>query len=166
MLWSLPLRAHAPIVDGRNRTFAASRISAASASVIQSEAERGIGQSAVGPAAAGFDVPPSFAAPPSLPAEPSLPAAPSLPAEASLPPESDDFAKSLELSDDESLDDEDDEDDDFRAEAEFRSFFAQPVPLKWMLGGLNALRIVVPPPLGHWPGPAAFPPGLASKRGA
>jgi hypothetical protein len=163
MLWSLPLRAHAPIVAGRNLTFAASRISAASASVIQSEAERGIAQSAVGPAGAGLELPPSFAAPPSLPLDPSL------------LPESDDLPESLELSDDDSLDDdsldddsldddEEDEDDDFRAELELRSFFAQPVPLKWMLGALNALRIVVAPQLGHRSGPASFTPWMTSNR--
>jgi len=44
MLWSLPARAHDPMVAGVNRTFAAARISAASASVIQSAAA-GIAQS-------------------------------------------------------------------------------------------------------------------------
>lgn len=39
MLWSLPARAQPPIVEGRKRTFAASRIWAASASVIQSDPE-------------------------------------------------------------------------------------------------------------------------------
>jgi hypothetical protein len=122
--------------------------------VIQSEAERGIGQSAAGPAAAGFVDPPSFAAPPSLPLDPSL------------PPESDDLSESLEPSDDDSPDDdeEDEEDEDFRAEVELRSFFAQPVPLKWMLGGLNALRIVVAPQLGQRSGPASFTPWTTSNR--
>ena len=44
MLDSRPVRAQAPIVSGRNLTFAAARISEASASVIQSAAA-GTGQS-------------------------------------------------------------------------------------------------------------------------
>src|SRR4029453_8669041 len=39
MLWSFPVRAQPPIVDGVNRTLACSRISADSLSVIQSLAE-------------------------------------------------------------------------------------------------------------------------------
>ena len=46
MLWSLPDRAQLPIVSGRKRMFAASRISLASARVIQSVAAGAIRQSA------------------------------------------------------------------------------------------------------------------------
>src|SRR3954451_23163304 len=145
MLWSLALRAHAPMDAGRNFTFAASRISAASARVIQSEADRGIGQSAAGPAGAGVDVPPSLAAPLSLPLDSGLGLS---------------FLLSPLSDDDESLDDE----DDFRADVELRSFFAQPVPLKWMLGALNALRTVAAPQFGQRSGPASYTPWTTSNR--
>jgi len=47
--------------------------------------------------------------------------------------------------------------DDFRALVP-RSFFAQPDPLKWIVGVVNALRISVLPQTGQLAGPASFTP--------
>jgi hypothetical protein len=44
-----------------------------------------------------------------------------------------------------------------------RSVFAQPVPLKWIVGGTNALA-TGPPHSGHWCGPASLIPRNTSKR--
>ena len=63
-----------------------------------------------------------------------------------------------------SPDDFDDEDDRDALELP-RSFFAQPDPLKWIVGGANSLRIV--PSLPHdgqnW-GPGSFSPWRTSMR--
>ena len=45
-----------------------------------------------------------------------------------------------------------------------RSFFAQPVPLKWIDGAENALRTGAAPQTGHVSGPAALSPWITSKR--
>jgi hypothetical protein len=55
------------------------------------------------------------------------------------------------------------EDDDFRALAP-RSFFAQPDPLKWIVGAVNALRMSVLPQTGQLAGPASLTPWSTSKR--
>jgi hypothetical protein len=44
-----------------------------------------------------------------------------------------------------------------------RSDFAQPVPLKWIVGGTNA-RATGPPHSGHWCGPASLIPRMTSNR--
>jgi hypothetical protein len=44
-----------------------------------------------------------------------------------------------------------------------RSVFAQPVPLKWIVGGTNA-RATGPPHWGHWCGPASLIPRNTSNR--
>jgi hypothetical protein len=44
-----------------------------------------------------------------------------------------------------------------------RSTFAQPLPLKWIVGGANA-RVTGPPHSGHWCGPASLRPRNTSKR--
>ena len=44
-----------------------------------------------------------------------------------------------------------------------RSDFAQPVPLKWIVGGTKA-RATGPPHSGHWCGPASLIPRNTSKR--
>ena len=51
----------------------------------------------------------------------------------------------------------------FRA-AEPRSFFAQPVPLKWMVGAAMALRTGPPPQTGQVRGPSAWTPWITSNR--
>jgi hypothetical protein len=162
MLDSFPERAQAPIVSGRNLTFAAARISAASASVIQS-------------AAAGIGV--------QSPPEPDEPE-PDEPLESEDREESErDEPDDSEPEDDDGADDEpdpepspDDEEDEpdpsepdepdpsepdepepsdpFELPDDFvpgldppRSFFAHPDPLKWIVGGANSFRIV--PSLPH-----------------
>jgi hypothetical protein len=49
------------------------------------------------------------------------------------------------------------------AAADRRSFFAHPVPLKWIVGGANA-RLTGPSQSGHWWGPASLRPWKASNR--
>ena len=44
-----------------------------------------------------------------------------------------------------------------------RSIFAQPLPLKWIVGGANA-RVTGPSQSGHWWGPASLRPRKTSKR--
>jgi hypothetical protein len=44
-----------------------------------------------------------------------------------------------------------------------RSVLAQPLPLKWIVGGTNA-RATGPPHSGHWCGPASLIPRRTSKR--
>ncbi len=46
----------------------------------------------------------------------------------------------------------------------FRSFLAQPEPLKWIVGGAKAFRTVVEWQIGHSVGPAASIPWTTSKR--
>jgi hypothetical protein len=53
----------------------------------------------------------------------------------------------------------DDEDADAR-----RSFFAQPVPLKWTAGAAKALRTGPPPHDGQLVGPSAWTPWMTSNR--
>jgi hypothetical protein len=170
MLDSFPERAHAPIVSGRNLTFAAARISAASASVIQSAAA-GMGRQSP-PEPEEFE-----------PDEPEEPEESERDPEDSErdpedserdpeEPEPEDREESEpdepEPDADPSPDDEDDEDDEpdpsepdepepsepfeppdpLVPEVELpRSFFAHPDPLKWMVGGANSFRIV--PSLPH-----------------
>jgi hypothetical protein len=45
-----------------------------------------------------------------------------------------------------------------------RSFFAQPLPLKWMAGGANALRTGPSPHNGQLVGPSSLMPWTTSKR--
>jgi len=54
-------------------------------------------------------------------------------------------------------------DDDFRALAP-RSFFAQPDPLKWIVGAVNALRTSWLPQIGQLVGPASLTPCSTSNR--
>jgi hypothetical protein len=44
-----------------------------------------------------------------------------------------------------------------------RSVLAQPLPLKWIVGGMNA-RATGPPHSGHWCGPASLIPRSTSNR--
>lgn len=48
--------------------------------------------------------------------------------------------------------------------ADRRSFFAQPEPLKTIVGGANALRIGPEPHSGHASGAGSFTPWMTSKR--
>jgi hypothetical protein len=50
-----------------------------------------------------------------------------------------------------------------RALVAWRSLLAQPVPLKWIVGGAKA-RATGPPHSGHWCGPASLIPRKTSKR--
>jgi hypothetical protein len=150
MLDSFPERAQAPIVSGRNLTFAAARISAASASVIQSAA-----------AGIGAQSPPEPDDP-----EPDEPLEPEDPEESEREEPDDSEPDEEDELDDEpdpepSPDDEDDEpdpsepdpSDPFELPDDFvpldppRSFLAHPDPLKWIVGGANSFRIV--PSLPH-----------------
>jgi hypothetical protein len=54
-------------------------------------------------------------------------------------------------------------DEDDRAE-ELRSFFAQPLPLKWIDGAENALRTGDAPHTGHASGPVPDTEWITSKR--
>jgi hypothetical protein len=45
-----------------------------------------------------------------------------------------------------------------------RSFFAQPLPLKWIVGGAKALRTGEAPQMGHAVGPSAMTEWMTSKR--
>lgn len=47
---------------------------------------------------------------------------------------------------------------------ELRSFFAQPDPLKTIVGGANALRTGASPQTGHVAGPASWTPWITSNR--
>ncbi len=49
-------------------------------------------------------------------------------------------------------------------DAELRSFFAQPVPLKWIVGAVNALRTGDAPHTGQLVGPSAVTEWMTSKR--
>jgi hypothetical protein len=49
-------------------------------------------------------------------------------------------------------------------EAVLRSFFAQPLPLKWIVGAENALRTGVAPQIGQLVGPSAVTDWRTSKR--
>lgn len=53
---------------------------------------------------------------------------------------------------------------DAEREAELRSFFAQPVPLKWNVGAENALRTGAAPQMGQVAGPSAVTEWMTSKR--
>jgi hypothetical protein len=137
MLWSRPVRAHAPIVDVVKCTFAAARMDCASARVIQSVAA-GIGQSLLvppgpvdGAGSAGLD---SVDAPSAAVVALSPPPASSVEADARD-----------------------------RAAAR-RSFFAQPVPLKWTAGAANAFFTGPLPQSGHADGPSAWTPWMTSNR--
>jgi hypothetical protein len=55
------------------------------------------------------------------------------------------------------------DDDAFRALAP-RSFFAQPEPLKWIVGAVNAFRTSWLPQTGQLVGPASLTPRSTSKR--
>lgn len=144
MLWSLPERAHPPIVEGRKRTFAASRISAASASVIQSDPEGTIVAWFQSPSLVELadDVPAALDSDGCLEAEPSLfeRSVPGVsPEEALLPVDAD--------------------------AADRRSFFAQPLPLNTIAGGANALRIEPSEPhSGQKFGPGSWTPWRMSVR--
>jgi outer membrane biosynthesis protein TonB len=164
MLDSLPERAQDPIVSGRNLTLAAARISAASASVIQSAAAGIGGQSPPEP-----DEPPEPDDPDEPPEsderEPDEPDSderePEEPEESE--PDDEPEPEPEPDPDDPSPDDDDDEDEDPEPSAPEddpsepleafvpldppRSFFAQPDPLKWIVGGANSFRIV--PSLPH-----------------
>ncbi len=50
---------------------------------------------------------------------------------------------------------------DLAAEADARSFFAQPEPLKWTAGDAKTLRIG-PPQTGHVDGPCTWTPCMTS----
>jgi hypothetical protein len=131
MLWSLPARAQPPIVSGRNRTFAASRISLASARVIQSDAAGAIDQSPDDAVVDELSVDPLESEPVEPGPDPLSDALPPVLAVASS------FFAALD-----------------RADVE-RSFFAQPDPLKWIAGVVNAFVIVPSAPhsgqnLGPW----------------
>ena len=54
----------------------------------------------------------------------------------------------------------------FEAErdAELRSFFAQPLPLKWIVGAEKAFRTGDAPQMGHSVGPSAVTEWMTSKR--
>src|SRR6266550_1242650 len=54
----------------------------------------------------------------------------------------------------------------FEAErdAELRSFFAQPLPLKWIVGAETAFRTGDAPQMGHAVGPSAVTEWMTSKR--
>jgi hypothetical protein len=56
-----------------------------------------------------------------------------------------------------------DESDDFLPLDDLRSIFAQPEPLKWMVGATNALRIAAPQ-TGHAVGPVSCTPCITSVR--
>jgi hypothetical protein len=136
MLWSLPARAQPPIVLARKWMFAARRISAASDSVIQSAAATG--QSAPLDAAGfgGFDSPASTGFVSDVEVEPE-------PLE-SLSPDAEDF---------------------LAVRAAWRSFLAQPEPLKTIVGGANVLRIVPSAPqAGQNRGPSSLMPRMMSVR--
>jgi hypothetical protein len=45
-----------------------------------------------------------------------------------------------------------------------RSFFAQPLPLKWIVGGANAFRTGPLRQTGQWVGPSLLTPWITSKR--
>jgi len=45
-----------------------------------------------------------------------------------------------------------------------RSFLAQPLPLKWIVGGAKALRTGEAPQMGHAVGPSAVTEWTTSKR--
>ena len=122
MLWSLPERAHEPIVAGRKRTLAAARISEASSSVIQSAAAGTVrGQSFDGPDDVGAD-------PDGVDPEAAVDGSDAVPPE---PVPSDEAFESDERSF-----------EAFVRAAELRSFFAQPEPLNTIAGGAKPLRSV------------------------
>ncbi len=74
------------------------------------------------------------------------------------PPEEDPPSDPLEAPPSDPLDE-----DAFRALAP-RSFFAQPDPLKWIVGAVNALRTSWLPQTGQLLGPASWTPCSTSKR--
>jgi hypothetical protein len=45
-----------------------------------------------------------------------------------------------------------------------RSFFAQPLPLKWIVGAVNALRTGAAPQIGQLDGPSAVTEWMTSNR--
>jgi hypothetical protein len=157
MLDSFPTRAQPPIVCGRKWTFADARRSEASWRLIQSAAE-GIGRQS----------PPDDEDEPSPDEdepddededsdfEPDDEPEPEEPDDSPEPPEP---PESPEPSDDFAFDEL------FPALDPPRSFFAQPEPLKWIVGGANSLRIV--PSLPHdgqnW-GPGSLRPWRMSVR--
>ena len=142
MLWSLPALAQPPIVSGRNLMFEASRISLASARVIQSDAA---GATAQSPDDAEAEDPSEVDPPLSELAEPE----PDPPSDAPLPA----------LAGVSSFFDEVDRD------ADERSFFAQPEPLKWIAGVVNAFVIVPSAPhSGQNFGPPSWIPWTTSVR--
>jgi hypothetical protein len=125
MLCSFPVRAQPPIVDGRNLMFDASRISAASESVIQSVAD---GMDRVRPQSPSpDDEPAEEPAPPEAPLLDASFEAPSAlePSPAALSPPPEDPVAGLLLAD----------------AADRRSFFAHPLPLNTIVGGAKALRM-------------------------
>jgi hypothetical protein len=141
MLWRRPARAQPPIVVGRKWTFAARRISAASPNEIQSEAA--IGQS---PDFA-VDVPGALLA---VVEDVGSPAGLASPVEEAAPSESSEPPLPVLLD---------------PAAAERRSFLAQPVPLKWIVGAAIALRMVPSAPHdGQNVGPESLTPWRMSVR--
>jgi hypothetical protein len=148
MLWTLPARAQLPIVAGRKRMFAAERISAASWRLIQS-ADAGATVQPVADSDEPEVLPPpevevvAVAGVESLDTEPSLPLVPAFAAGVSAPESG--FEGAFVLAD--------------------RSFLAQPEPLKWSAGAVNALRRVPSAPqAGQKRGPGAAMPWITSVR--
>lgn len=177
MLCSCPVRAHRPIVSGVNFTLAASRISAASFSVIQSAGDA-IGQSplAFDPEAVdAFDFDPSDDFdddPPSPPPSEDGDEALSDPFEDSLEAEAPSEALEPDSPDDPPSDPPEPEPEP-PSPAAFetpgvdvarRSFFAQPDPLKWIAGVAKAFFSGPPPHNGHTVGSSEWTPRRTSDR--
>ena len=172
MLDRRPDRAQAPIVEGRNRTLAAARMSAASASVIQS-ADEGIAQSpsfdeeppdveAEEDALPEDDEPPEDDSPEDDSPEVDSPEVDALLEVEALPPSPPPLAEAPSPPDSPAFDDAA---LDARVELLPRSFFAQPEPLKWIVGGANCLRIVPSRPHdGQNLGPGSLIPWMMSAR--
>ncbi len=170
MLCSFPVRPHVPIVDGRKCTFAARRISAASWSVIQSEAATIAGDQSVPPELEpepepdpepddeplpepdddGAALPPDFPAPPSFEPAPVDSPVPPFDSDEAPPPSPDPAFESVGSPAREAA---------FVRALELRSFFAQPEPLNTIAGGANPLRIVPSAPhSGQKRGPSSLIP--------
>ena len=161
MLWSRPVRAQRAIVERLTDTFAAAKISAASLRLIQSEATRGIGTVGqpfesplpaarflpdidVEPPVLGA-VPPPLDDPASLdpdavpgPGVPLAAGAASVAAAAFPSPLAPSFASPVAAG--------------APAGADRASFFAQPLPLKWIAGAVSAF-LITPPQTSHVSGP-------------
>ena len=170
MLWSRPVRAQRPIVSGVNRTFAASRIAAASVSVIQSAGEATY-RSAFDDAfdedderdeldELALSLLGSLVAVVVAGSEDVDPASDLASFEPDVPSRSDLAALSADVDPlSPSLDDFDEPEEDAR-----RSFFAHPDPLKWIAGVVNAFLIGPLPQSGHSVGGSAWTPRRTSNR--